>query len=66
MYLKIIKLTEEIAVIKDEEQDIRLLSISTNKWNNKHKFSDHWSGALKSKHINSELLKNNFNEIFRL
>ena len=66
MYLKIIQLTDGIAVIKDEEQDIRLLSISTNQWNNKHKFSDHWNGALKSKHINSELLKNNFNEIFRL
>jgi len=66
MYLKIIKLSDEIAIIKDEEQDIRLLSISTNQWNNKHKFSDHWNGALKSKHINSELLKNNFNEIFRL
>lgn len=66
MYLKIIKLTDEIAVIKDEQKDIRLLSISTNKWPNKHKFEDHWSGALRSTHLNNELLKNNFEEIFTL
>jgi len=66
MYLKIIKLADEIAVIKDEQKDIRLLSISTNKWPNKHKFEDHWSGALRSTHLNNELLKNNFEEIFTL
>lgn len=66
MYLKTIRMVDEIAVIKDEEKDIRLLSISTDKWTNKHKFSDHWSGALKSTHMNNELLKNNFNEIFTL
>jgi hypothetical protein len=66
MYLKAIRLIEELAVIKDEEKDIRLLSISTDKWINKHKFSDHWSGSLKSTHMNNELLKNNFEEIFTL
>ncbi len=66
MYLKAIRLIDNLAVIKDEEKDIRLLSISTNKWSNKHKFSDHWDGALKSTHMNNELLKNNFEEIFTL
>lgn len=66
MYLKIIKLVDDIAVVKDDSKDIRLLSISTNKWPNKHKFSDHWSGALRSTHMNNELLKNNFEEIFTL
>ena len=66
MYLNAIRLVDEIAVIKDEEKDVRLLSISTDKWTNKHKFSDHWSGDLKSTHMNNELLKNNFNEIFTL
>lgn len=66
MYLKAIRLIENLAVIKDEEKDIRLLSISTDKWINKHKFSDHWDGALKSTHMNNELLKNNFEEIFTL
>ncbi len=64
MYLKAIRLIDNLAVIKDEEKDIRLLSISTDKWINKHKFSDHWSGSLKSTHMNNELLKNNFEEIF--
>jgi len=66
MYLKAIRLIDNLAVIKDEEKDIRLLSISTDKWINKHKFSDHWSGSLKSTHMNNELLKNNFEEIFTL
>ena len=66
MYLKILRLTDEIAIIKEDETNIRLLSISTNKWINKHKFSDHWNGALKSTHMNNELLKNNFSEIFSL
>jgi hypothetical protein len=63
MYLKTIRLVDEIAVIKDEEKDVRLLSISTDKWTNKHKFSDHWNGALKSERCDVALLDNGFNEL---
>jgi hypothetical protein len=37
---------------------IQCLSISTNKWGNKHKFEDHWSGKLKSEKCNLKLLIN--------
>jgi hypothetical protein len=66
MYLKMIKLTNGIGLVENDPNNINLLSISTNQWINKHKFSDHWNGKLKSKHINIELLKNNFQEIFKL
>lgn len=66
MYLKMIKLTNGIGLVENDPNNINLLSISTNQWINKHKFSDHLNGKLKSKHINTELLKNNFQEIFKL
>lgn len=66
MYLKLIQLTDGIAVIKDEQKDIRLLSISTNKWPNKHKFEDHWSGKLLSKRLDNKILNKNFSDIFEL
>jgi hypothetical protein len=66
MYLKLIQLTDGIAVIKDEQQDIRLLSISTNRWPNKHKFEDHWSGKLLSKRLDNKILNKNFSDIFEL
>jgi hypothetical protein len=37
---------------------IQCLSISTNKWGNKHKFEDHWIGKLKSEKCNLKRLIN--------
>ena len=31
--------------------ELKLLSISTQKWDNKHKFADHWTGPLKSERL---------------
>lgn len=51
MYQKVLRLREKIAVIPNDPMNVRLMSISTNKWINKHKFLDHWSGPLKSHKI---------------
>lgn len=37
---------------------IQCLSISTDKWNNKHKFNDHWNGKLHSDKCDLKLLSN--------
>ncbi|MCZ2131061.1 MAG: hypothetical protein LC109_12465 [Bacteroidia bacterium] len=41
------------AMIKTVETKEVNLSISTGKWDNKHKFEDHWSGKLKSERTDS-------------
>lgn len=45
MWLKTLALDSPIGIFEDP--DMKLLSISTHKWGNKHKFEDHWSGSLK-------------------
>lgn len=65
MWLKAIKTNQEIGILPDDGQ-IKLLSISTNKWNNKHKFTDHWTGALKSEKCDISLIDNGFSELKQL
>ena len=62
MWLKVVNNNQTIGIF-NQQSNIQLLSISTNKWSNKHKFNDHWSGKLKSKICDIDLLNNNFNEI---
>ena len=62
MWVKAMKLEQEIGIIP-AEQHIKLLSISTNKWMNKHKFHDHWSGALKSERCDTSLIDDGFSEL---
>lgn len=64
MYQKVLRLRLEIAVIPNDPMDVRLMSISTNQWINKHKFEDHWNGALKSQHISDlSILTHHFPDI---
>ena len=65
MWLKANKAKQDIGILPDDGQ-IKLLSISTNKWINKHKFTDHWSGALKSQRCDVSLIENGFNELKEL
>lgn len=65
MWLKAIKTNQEIGILPDDGQ-IKLLSISTNKWNNKHKFTDHWTGSLKSERCDVSLIENGFSELKEL
>jgi hypothetical protein len=53
MYLK----AENVGLLPNTKT-IQCLSISTNKWGNKHKFEDHWNGVLKSDKCDLKLLKN--------
>lgn len=62
MWLKAMKTNQEIGILPDDGQ-IKLLSISTNKWINKHKFTDHWTGSLKSERCDLALLEKEFNEL---
>ena len=62
MWLKANRTKQDIGILPDDGQ-IKLLSISTNKWINKHKFTDHWSGALKSERCDVSLIENGFNEL---
>jgi hypothetical protein len=65
MWIKAMKLEQEIGIIPAEKH-IKLLSISTNKWMNKHKFHDHWSGALKSERYDPSLIDDGFSELKEL
>lgn len=65
MWLKAIKTNQDIGILPDDGQ-IKLMSISTNKWINKHKFQDHWSGALKSEKCDISLIDNGFSELKEL
>lgn len=65
MWLKAIKSNQDIGIMECDNS-VQLLSISTNKWNNKHKFTDHWSGALKSERCDVSILDKDFNELKEL
>jgi hypothetical protein len=62
MWLKVLNTNQKIGIF-NEKSNIQLLSISTNKWSNKHKFNDHWNGKLKSTICDIDLLNKDFNEI---
>jgi hypothetical protein len=62
MWFKAMNTHQKIGIF-EEQSNIQLLSISTNKWTNKHKFDDHWNGKLQSKICKIDLLNENFNEI---
>jgi hypothetical protein len=62
MWLKAMKSNQEIGILECDNS-VQLLSISTNKWNNKHKFTDHWTGALKSERCDVALLEKEFSEL---
>ena len=49
MWLKTIHADGSVGILEDPE--LKLLSISTQKWDNKHKFQDHWTGPLKSERL---------------
>jgi hypothetical protein len=42
--------------------DVHSMAISTNLWDNKHKFNDHWNGTLKSKIVPIEFCEQHFPE----
>lgn len=44
------------------EDDVHSLSISTNRWPNKHKFNQHWGGQLPSKRMNISFCDEHFPE----
>ena len=48
-------------ILTDPNQ--KLLSISTNKWINKHKFEQHWSNQIPSQRINPSHLSESFPEL---
>lgn len=65
MWLKAMKTNQEIGILECD-RSVQLLSISTDKWNNKHKFRDHWDGSLRSERCSSGLLDKEFNELKEL
>jgi hypothetical protein len=62
MWLKAMKSNQEIGILECDNS-VQLLSISTNKWSNKHKFTDHWTGSLKSERSDVSLLEKEFSEL---
>lgn len=65
MWLKAIHADAAVGILEDP--DLMLMSISTNAWDNKHKFNDHWTGPLKSERITDlKHIKNTFPQIQQL
>ena len=65
MWLNAIKTKQEIGILQCDKS-VQLLSISTNKWINKHKFKDHWDGILRSERCSTDVLQNDFKELEKL
>jgi hypothetical protein len=65
MWIKAMKTNQKIGILECDSS-VQLLSISTNKWINKHKFTDHWTGALKSERCDVSLLDKEFSELKEL
>jgi len=63
MFQNVGKLGGKIGLIKQD--DMKALSISTNQWNNLHKFEQHWNDEIPSKSIrlNAEILIKEFPEL---
>lgn len=64
MWKKATDLQVKIGILPSTDE-ISLLSISTNKWPNKHRFHEHLNGKLDSTLVSNTLL-NNFNDIYNL
>lgn len=67
MWLRAIVTDASVGVFDSDE--VKFLSISTDKWDNKHKFDDHWGGKLKSEKIygnDREAFLKSFPEIYHL
>lgn len=66
MYQKVLLHSGKIKLLRTD--DIESLSLSTNKWENKHKFEDHWTGRIPSVRIKNtfEFLNTHFPEAFKL
>jgi len=65
MWIKAVKTNQDIGILECDKS-VQLLSISTDKWVNKHKFKDHWDGVLRSEKLNAEILDKEFAEIKEL
>lgn len=65
MWLKAMKTNQEIGILECDKS-VQLLSISTDKWVNKHKFKDHWDGVLRSDKCDVSILEKEFNELKEL
>jgi len=64
MFQKVLSMNGKVKMITNDE--IKSLSLSTNKWENKHKFEDHYRGKLPSKRIENKVLIEIFPEINNL
>lgn len=60
MFQKVKALGGNIILVEDET--LKSLSVSTDKWDNMHKFNEHYTGKLKSDIINVDELLNEFPE----
>jgi hypothetical protein len=65
MWIKAMRTNQKIGILECDKS-VQLLSISTNKWSNKHKFTDHWTGALKSERCDVAMLDKEFSELKEL
>ena len=65
MWLKTIRTNQEIGILPCDGS-VQLLSISTDKWINKHKFTDHWTGPLISERCDVSMLENEFSQLKQL
>lgn len=65
MWIKAMRTNQKIGILECDKS-VQLLSISTNKWSNKHKFNDHWTGPLKSERCDLALLEKEFSELKEL
>jgi hypothetical protein len=66
MQVSVMRLAGSLQVVKDDS--MKSLSISTNVWSNKHIFTQHYNGILKSEKITQvqEFINNNFPEANQL
>lgn len=64
MWDKVLKSGGKIKILEDD--NLKLLSISTNLWQNKHNFEQHWSNIIPSEKIHSKDFFVDFKEIFEL
>ncbi len=64
MYCKVVNNDGRIGLFESDEY--RFLSISTDKWPNKHIFEDHWSGKIPSTRIRKDEILQQFPELLEL
>jgi len=64
MWEKVLNSNGKVKILDDDS--LKLLSISTNLWQNKHKFEQHWSNLLPSEKIYDKSFFLYFKEIFEI